>query len=641
VNVPKDIVGLDFETYFDAKYSLRSPKISLSEYVRDERFKVQCVGIRTNKQRKAKWYYGEFEILTILKSIDWKNTSLLCHNTAFDGLILSHHFNINPAYYYDSLSMARALYSNHIGAGLDEVAKYLGYAGKTGGGKALTDTKGIRDLPPELMTPLGDYCAQDVNAMWNIFREMSKGYPQDELDLIHHTIRAFCQPVLDVDVPRATKELDRATKESRKLILRAAPFVGTRSVKPRERYEATKTRLRSRAKFADALKELGVDPPTKISTAKGAMNGKETYAFAKGDLEFQALEKNANKDVRTLYHAKLEASSSISITRATRLIQRVDNGNRLPIMLNYCRAHTMRWSGGDKLNPQNFPARGKNGAELRRSIIAPRGYQIVVVDSGQIEARVIAWLAGQLDLLDVFRKSDAGKGPDPYVLLASDIYNRTITKADTRERFVGKVGILGLGFGMGAKKYQNTLEAGAMGPKVIITDEFASNTVATYRAKNDRIAAYWKFLSRMIEKMYMGIEDYQDGVLHFHKDGVDVPNGLTLLYPDIRRTASEKWQGNYDYHYKNGRQRSKLYGGLFSENLTQCLARIVVGEQMLPIADKYRVVMMSHDEVVYLAPTKQAERAYNYGLKCMQRPPSWAPGLPLAAEGGWDRNYSK
>lgn len=634
---PKLIVGLDFETYFAPGYSLRSPKISLSEYVRDERFKVQCMGIRTSRQHKTRWYSDPFQITAILKGFDWKNAALLCHNTAFDGLILSHYYKVIPAYYYDTLSMARALFSNHIGAGLDEVAKHLGYEGKVGGGAALNATKGIRDLPPELLNPLGDYCAGDVDAMWSIFKNMQQTYPQDELDLIHYTVNAFCNPVLDVDVPRATKELIRATRASKKLILKTAKLVGTAGTPTRDRYVETVKALRSREVFADALRAEGVEPPTKVSPA----NGEDTYAFAKDDLEFQALADHENKNVQMLYEAKGEASSSISITRATRLIQRVENGNKLPIMLNYCRAHTMRWSGGDKLNPQNFPARGKNGAELRRSIIAPRGQQLVVVDSGQIEARVIAWLAGQLDLLEVFRLSDAGKGPDPYVLLASDIYNRVITKKDKEERFVGKVGILGLGFGMGANKYQHTLEAGNMGPSVIITKPFAQKTVTTYRAKNHHIVRFWEFLSRMIQLMHFGKQEREYGVLTFHKDGVDVPNGLTLLYPGIRKSPSERWPGSYDYSYQNGRLRSKLYGGLFSENITQCVARIIVGEQMLRIADRYRVVMMSHDEVVYLAPTKQVERAYNYGIKCMTTPPSWGPDIPLSAEGGWDSCYSK
>lgn len=635
MNRPKDIVGLDFETYFDQKYSLRSPKMSTSEYVRDERFKMQCVGIRTNRQRKARWYTG-YNAIKALKSFDWKNTALLCHNTAFDGLILSHHYDIVPAYYYDTLSMARALHSNHIGAGLDEVAKYYGYAGKVKA-DALKATKGIRDLPEELMTPLGEYCADDVTDMWNIFKHMGENYPQDELDLIHYTINAFCNPVLDVDVPRASKELVRATKESRKLILRTTKLVGTAGLAPRDKYDATIKALRSREIFASSLRQQGIEPPTKISKD----TGEETYAFAKSDLDFQALFKHPDKNIRTLCEAKSEASSSISITRATRLIQRVDDGNKLPIMLNYCRAHTFRWSGGDKLNPQNFPARGKNGNELRRSIIAPRGQKIIVVDSGQIEARVIAWLAGQDDLLDVFRASDKGKGPDPYVLLASDIYNRTITKKDKEERFVGKVGVLGLGFQMGAPRYQETLEAGVMGPPVIIDMALARKTVSTYRAKNKHIANYWDFLQRMIQFMHHGKGEREAGVLNFHADGVDVPNGLTLLYPDIRRKPSERWPGSHEYSYQNGRQRGKLYGGLFSENITQCVARIIVGEQMLKIADRYRVVMMSHDEVVYLAPDKQAERAYNFGIKCLTTPPTWGTDIPLSAEGGWDDCYSK
>lgn len=631
---PKLIVGLDFETFFSKDYSLRKQSTSLSEYVRDKRFKAQCIGIRTSRQRKAKWY-GPDEIKPALAQFDWKQCALLAHNTAFDGLILSHHYGILPAYYYDTMSMARALYSNHIGAGLDEVAKYLGYAGKTKA-DALKATSGILELPPELLKPLGAYCADDVDDMWNIFKDMLQNYPAKELDLIHLTINAFCNPVLDVDVPRATKELQRATKESRRTILKVCKIAGTDTVPTRQRFEATRKALGSRETFANMLRAQNIEPPTKPSPA----NGRNTYAFARDDLAFQELGKSKLPAVRNLVEAKLEASSSISITRATRLIQRVDNGNKLPIMLNYCKAHTMRWSGGDKLNPQNFPARGRNGNELRRSIIAPRNQKIVVVDSGQIEARMVAWLAGQEDLLDVFRRNDAGKGPDPYVLLACDIYEREITKKDKEERFVGKVGVLGLGFGMGAPKYQLTLEAGIMGPPVIISLDMAQKTVNTYRRRNYMIVKLWKYLDSMLTSMYSGREqEYK--VLHFGKERVDMPNGLSLMYPGLKASYNPRIDKLVDFTYQNGRKRNKIYGGLFTENIVQCLARCVVAEQMLQIAERYRIVMMSHDEVVYLAPTKQAERAYQFGLKCMTKAPDWCSDIPLSAEGGWSDCYSK
>ncbi len=124
------IVGLDFETYYDTKYSLKNKDTSTSEYVRDKRFHAHGVSIKTNLEKYPRWYKHD-EIKHALAQYNWKKCAVLCHNTAFDGLILSHHYGVVPVYYHDSLSMARPLFGHDIGAGLDEVARYLGYKGKT------------------------------------------------------------------------------------------------------------------------------------------------------------------------------------------------------------------------------------------------------------------------------------------------------------------------------------------------------------------------------------------------------------------------------------------------------------------------------------------------------------------------------
>lgn len=625
-NRPKLIVGLDYETYFDQKYSLRNKEMSTTEYIRHDLFKSQCVGIRTNKQKKAKWYPHD-KIEAALAKFDWSETAVLCHHTAFDGLILSHHYGIVPAYYYCSMSMARAIFSHDIGVGLDELAKHMGFEGKVKA-DALQATKGIRDLPKSLMNPLGAYCSDDVDDMWRMFRVMMNDYefPDDELDLIHITINAYANPILNVDKPRVLKELARAKKESKHVIMGVAGPCGYSSADGTdEQIELIKTSLRSRKQFPEIMRNNGEEPPTKIS----ATTGKETYAFAKTDLGFQALEFHRNKTIRDLYWAKLEANSSITVSRATRMLSHSKDG-ALPIMLNYCRAHTMRWSGGDKLNPQNFPARGKNGNELRKSIIAPPGYVIVVADSSQIEARKLGWVSGQEDLLEIFRNNG-----DPYADLASEIYGRPITKEhDKEERDVGKVGILSLGFGAGWPRFQLTLATGAMGPKVIISEELAKDSVKIYRRKNWAIKNYWKHCQDMLYSMSNG-ETHDDGLLIFYPDKVLMPNGLYLHYPEMVC-------GGRDCTYKRGPGfYSKMYGALFTENIIQCLSRISVGEQILKIAERYRIVMMTHDEVSYLALESEADEALAYGIDCFRQAPEWCLDLPFDADGGYDVCYSK
>ncbi len=661
---PKNFVVLDYETYYAQDYSLRQQKVSTTEYVRDPRFKAHMVGIRSNRMKKAKWV-PHHHIGKELKKFDWSKTAMVCHHTHFDGLICSHHYGIVPAYYYCTLSMARALFSNHIGAGLDEVAQYLGYAGKIQAG-ALDEVKGIRDLPKDLEARLGTYCAGDVDATYDIFLDMLQDFPEEELDLIDHTVRMYADPIIEVDRKLAKKVLVEEIEERKAIMYQCEKIVKpsqddiyllyAKEIVPKEKLGFRKSKtvkieaakehapdnpnlyeearllavqkvLNSNEKLAQAFRSLSVEPPKKISPT----TGHPTYAFAKDDLDFQALQQHHKEKVRTLVEGRLIAKGGIQETRARRVLSHSADGCKLPIYLNYAKAHTLRWSGGDKMNPQNF----KRGSDLRRCMRAPKGYKIVVADSSQIEARKLGWYADQYDLLQEFRDSDAKLDVDPYCKLASQIYSRPITKADELERFVGKVGILGLGYGMGAPKYRLTLAIGSMGPAVHISAEEAQRVVTTYRRKNYKIQNIWKFHNRMLGMMLGGKEYTYKDLVTFHPEGIDLPNGLTMWYPDLRFTSKD------GYSYRNGDNRNKIYGGLLTENLIQHLARQIVAEQALVIGEKYRILTLTHDEIVFLAPSRQAKRAYEFALEVMRTPPDWCAGIPLNAEGGFDNCYSK
>lgn len=626
-----ELVGLDFETYFAKDYSLRSPKISTSEYVRDPRFKAHCVGIRTSRQRKARWYPHE-QIPEVLAQFDWSRTGLLAHNAAFDGFICSQHYRVIPAAYVDTLSMARPLFSHDIGAGLDEVAKYLGYTGKTKA-DALQATKDIRDLPQELLNPLGEYCADDVNDMWSILRDMlAMDFPAKELKVIERTIRCFAHPVVEVDVELARKELQREIRKTKKLFRTIGEMIGESDI------ELIKKELSSNDKFAKLLRQQGVEPPLKPSPSDPA---KRIYAFAKSDLDFQALEHHKNKNVRLLYEARLHAKSTIDETRAARMIARGTTGDgKLPLMLNYGKARTLRWSGGDKFNPQNF----RRGGALRRCIKAPQGYRIGVADSSQIEARTNAWLWEEDALLEVFRT-----GGDPYADLASDIYGFKVNKKEhPMQRFVGKAGILGLGYQMGAPKFQLTLAQGVLGPPVELPIEECEKAVRTFRNKYRRIVGGWEYLNQMLYVMMMGAEHTYKDILMFYKDAVATISGFSLMYPNLRATYNPRRDRYDEYNYK-GKWNSKerrynrihIYGGKLDENIVQHLARMIVAEQAMTISDRYRLVSLTHDEVIFLFHWRERSKAMKFAAEAMRTPPDWCPDIPLDVEYGYDKVYSK
>ena len=905
------LVTLDFETYYSQDFTL-SGKMNMSEYVRDERFKAHGVSIKIGAQ--PTYWVRDRDIASELAKIKWDESALICHNTQFDGFIMSHHYGIVPAFYIDTLSMARGVLGHSTFHNLDTVAKMFGLAGKAKVG-ALLDTKGKYDLTDDEMEALGAYALDDVDDTEAIFHRMYPYLSDKELRLIDLTIRMFCDPILEVDIGRVHAEYVREGSLKDDSVKRAG-------VDPSD--------LSSNIKFAALLKARGVEPPMKESPT----TGKQTYAFAKGDLDFQALLQHKDPQVRSLCEARLRIKSSIGETRAQRFMNAGDNGWKLPVALNYSGAHTHRWcmppesevltkegwvrmdewagqnimqwsedgamswsptvmnefpfqgvlktidschisgaftddhviprwtsgmafksdtaeetygknirvpvtgvlsnrsgiklsdseirlwvaiqgdgsiestsrpirfkfrkerklirlreilteagiqfsefkckvehtvsiprkhvrpwmwgaksfgseilklsqhqreiflgelrywdgsvksdythftttdkkaaewvatlasisgiaanicksarakpqkdkftvtlrdrryanvqakywgereysgkvfcptvstgfflvrsngkifvtgnSGGNKMNLQNLP----RGGELRLSILAPEGMHVVVADSAQIEARTLAWLAGQEDIISAF-----AKGEDVYKLMATKIYPVDLKNVDKDQRFIGKLCVLGLGYGMGAAKLQHTLAAGIMGPPVEFSLEECQRSVNIYRSANYAIKDLWAMGDRIITDMSLGTSGSY-GPLEWGAGFIRLPNGMFLQYPDLEceyyETSSGLQRTETTYRSRSG--RTKLYGGILIENIVQALARIIVAEQMLECADITRVVTTTHDEIVAVHSICEAPKILERMIDIMSTPLEWCQDLPLSAEGGHARNYSK
>jgi len=669
------LVSLDFETFYSDDYTLS--KLSTSEYVRDPRFKAQMLGIKIGNGKTR--IIAAKNIRAELAKINWSTHAVLCHNTQFDGFILSHHYGVHPTYLYDTLSMARGLHSNDIGAGLDEVSIYYGGHGKLEG---LEATKGVLNWSPALFKATGVYCANDVDEMFRVFKLMLPKMPADEMDLIDLTCRMFCSPVLKVDIPRVEKELVRELARREVLMYDAVdpklydtggklydkPLHAKLLKGPEERalegvprdMQIIKRIIGSNEKFADLLRAEGVEPPLKISPAwikKGDREnevGKYAFAFAKDDAKFIELpnmvdewgfDLNKPADVKlmvakqerlqALVDVRIAVKSTTNVTRAQRFLTAGANGMSLPVGYAYYRAHTGRWGGQNKMNMQNLT----RGGELRLSIQAPKGHQLVVVDSGQIECRVNGWLWGQTDLIDAFKDADAGIGRDAYCNFGDSIYGREITKADKMERFVSKVAVLGLGYQMGAPKFQVTLAKGALGgPPVFFELDRCKAIVNTYRNKNHRIVAGWKICAGIIEDMAAGRTGCH-GPISWESNTIWLPNGMCLKYPELRKQIGDKGWDEWTYQAKD--MRKKIYSGLLNENIIQALSRIIVGWQMLQSSRRDRVVMMTHDEFVSCVKTSRAKGSFSDMTKWMTTAPKWCSDLPLSSEGGFDDRYSK
>lgn len=613
-----DIVTIDMETYYDRDYSLS--KMTTEAYVRDPRFEVIGVALKVNDQ-EVDWYSGT-DPGGFLNAIDYSDKAILCHNTAFDGAILSWHFGIKPKFWFDTLSMARPLHALTVGGSLKALATYYKLGDK---GDEVLRTLGMRrrDFTPEQMGAYADYCIQDVNLTYQLFKKMAKGFPREELLVIDQTLRMYTEPKFILDPVVLDAHLASIHERKAKLL---AKLGGE---------EKAKKFLMSNKKFADLLRAFGVEPPMKTSPT----TGKQTYAFAKNDTAFTALLEHPKAAVRTIVEARLGTKSTIEETRTNRFLEIAERGP-LPIMLNYYGAHTGRFSGGDKVNLQNLP----RGGALRKALAAPDGHVVVACDSSQIEARLVAYLAGQDDLVQSFRE-----GRDVYSEFATDVYQRPVTKADKVERHVGKTCILGLGYGMGAPKFQHSLATGFISVKV--EDHEAQKIVNLYRNKYSRIQALWNRCNHELGKMVAGAKGDLCDLVSYDAEGIILPNGLRIRYPALRGTAN-------GYEYINDARVyrkfiaarvaggelpeltwTKIYGGKVVENITQAVARIVVSEQMVRIGRRYPVALQVHDEIVCVVPEDQADACKQFMMDVMSTPPKWAPDLPVACEADVGPNY--
>jgi DNA polymerase len=612
------IIGLDWETYYADDYSLR--KMSTTEYIVDPRFKTHMVSVQWHHERKAR-VLNPTEFKAFCRETDWKRTGMLAHHTQFDGLILSHHFKQKPAFYLDTLSMARPLMPITVGGSLDALCKAFGLRGKVGT-QSLENVKGVRDMSVKQFHALAKYAGNDIEQTWLLFKKLLPYTTTEELRLIDLTVKMYAQPTLLVDGEMAQQVSDGEAAMKAKLL---------------KKTRTDKSQLMSNPQFAALLEGMGVEVPLKLSKTTGEV----TLALAKQDLAFKDLLKHPDKKVRQLVEARLANKSTLLETRAAKMATRATIGAQ-PVYLNYAGAHTGRWSGGDKANWQNIT----RGSDLRKTIHAPKGHMLIIADLAQIEARMTAWLAGQRDILDAFR---AGK--DVYALQASKVYGRVIDKAtDPDERFVGKVCVLLLGFGGGHKRFADTLRIGAFGPSVNITDTVARDIVTAWRGANSHIVGFWRRIESTARSAFFGHQTLDLGPLTFYgtesKGFIRMPGGYTMRYDGIEADGDGM---TYVSKYRRGKDgptilRTCLHGGFLTENVVQALSRRVIAEHMLAITEripKARIALTTHDEVLLVVPKARAAANLKVVKQIMSAPPEWAPDIPLAVDAHISEVYDK
>lgn len=405
--------------------------------------------------------------------------------------------------------------------------------------------------------------------------------------------------------------------------------------------------------------------------------GVELGGLAKADVLDALVADDLPLEVRRALELRKEAAKS-STAKLLAMKRRASSDSRVRGTLQYHGASTGRWAGRG-IQVQNFP-RPRVGIQpqdietiiglygerdlldvmygpvldamadsLRGLITAGPGKDLIAMDFSAIEARALAWLAGQESVLEIFRTH--GK---IYEHAAGGIYGKPLDAVTKDERQIGKVAVLALGYGGGVGAFQSM--ARAYGVKV--EDERADEIKRAWRESHPKIVRYWYDLEdaainavELGEKTSAGPRGRE---VVFKKSGsflwCRLPSGRVLCYPyPIVKPVETPWgEQKSALHFMtvngttNKWEETSTYGGSLSENVTQAVARDLLAEALPRLEEQgFEVVFHAHDEVVVEVDSSAGDDALRQAEKLMTVVPAWAKGLPLASEGWRAKRYRK
>lgn len=675
----------DFETYYDSDYTLK--KLTTEAYVRDPRFESICFCGYFPYTKPVRFVnlFGHDNIKRWMDEQDWSRIDFVAHHCQFDGLILSHHYNVYPRQLGCTLSMARTQSRERIGSALSlqKLSEKLGKQPKTVNYAAF---KGIRPaaFSPSMADNLMAECLDDCFICYAVFKDfIDNQFPIAELEIIDLTMKMFTTPKLRGDVD-AFHQMAGAEIERKNAIL--------------AELGVTREQLGSNTTFQKILEDLGVE----VGMKKGAKG--PIPAIAKTDEFMQELLENDDEYIAELASARLQIKSNITETRAARMAAIASRG-AIPIYLRYCGAHTTRWSGGDKQNSQNFKRKGS----LRSGILAPVGHKLIIIDYDQIECRFVLRLAAQQDQLDIFRQ-----GRDIYKETAARLYQVPVEEVTDAQRGFGKLLVLSCGFGAGDRTIQRTAANGAYGAPLKITIAQAGTAKKLYREINNKVKRLWVWGNSVLECMlneyrdkyqkkdiednnYPYLKEFEDSVAGLFKiEGkkIILPNGLVLDYSSlayhpeqadqhvelvdnnimdakkdllkattqtaineitdyIKEMEEQKERGtgllgnklfiNGEWvkagrlTVKHNHVETRIYGGKFIQNIVEGLHRNVVSDAMLAVKRDPRVqhvhlVLQGHDELVYICPDELVDDTVPILEHHMVNSQGWLTDMPLSVK---------
>lgn len=314
--------------------------------------------------------------------------------------------------------------------------------------------------------------------------------------------------------------------------------------------------------------------------------------------------------------------SNTILKRLETMDRRVDVNGCMTFGMKYFGAHTGRWSGDEGVNMTNPPRDEHFGINVRKLIVAPKGFKFVIVDLAQIEPRCLAWLCGDEALLQMVRD-----GFPIYEVHARKTmgWNGGKLKAEDPAKYaLAKARVLSLGYGAGAAKF------------VIMAKNYcdidlplaeAEMHVAQFRMSNPKITKLWNQLDIAFKRAGL-IRKGEPNIFH-----LELPSGRVMRYLNVSLANGARAQTTM------GGIMKKAWGGLLTENLTQATAREVFVHGLSALhAAKIHVPFHLYDEYVCQVPTNFDKREI---VERVTRCPSWIEGLPLEAEAVESDFYKK
>lgn len=650
------VVTLDFETYFSTKDKYTLTKMGPLEYVRDPRFYVQCVSVRIDKGETYVFEADKAGAVLRALHLERPDTVTVGHNlNGFDCLVLSEHYDIHPAMLLDTIAMMHWLGLSRVMSRSHKVLTALLGHGIKQAGTVVSDGKKYKeDFTPDEWAFFLRYCHDDTQQCSENFYSMLPFMNADAIKLASLTAKMATEPAFIPDSTLLQDYKGELEMQSALALEKLQKFLHFGSI------DAMLKGIRSRSTFPQLIAEAGGVCPMKWSDKQG----KEIPAISKTDLEFTKLLESDNERVRLLVQTRLEQNSSIQMSRTQSLLNFADKP--IPIMLSVLNAHTGRYTAGnegksDGLNFQNLSKRDPSKLALRKALKVPAGYSVVACDSSQIEARILAWVSGQSDLVEQFKT-----GRDPYAEMASkifkvpakDIHDAAKSSTDPRHnqyktyRNVGKTCVLSAGYGVGAQKFSDTLlrTKVQLDPDLTKHQELAVQAHAIYRQSAGAITQFWRTCDKVVQILTASTQLGEYGKFGAHAEFsygraiiplsqvncayIAMPNGYRIWYPNLR---FEQEDGRnvmlYDRYVHGKIVPNHIYGGGVTENVCQSLAFMMLGWQACRMADAGISLKANiHDAWIAVVPTAQAETVKTKMEAIMSSVPDWLAGFPVGCE---------